>query len=179
MLVIIIFLLIIIILKPGIFGNVIFTSTPSSLNYQPKQNVQSPPAQQLQQNLQHQDNYNPIYNSGSCVTGSAVINPPFYANAWNVKAGNPGIINLELKNNGGEDYVISSIEITGDSNINCATGRISKIIETGSTQTFTIACENKLRVGETYKGGVMIYYTKSRNSFELTSTGSIAEKVIV
>ena len=120
-----------------------------------------------------------VFSPGKYTTGSTVVNPPFYANAWNVQAevggvgSNSGII-LELRNNGGEDFEIQSVDVAG-----CGTFSTPTTVATGALQAFTIDCgTNVLVEGASFKGDITITYLKEGTStVELTSTGTIAEKV--
>lgn len=116
-----------------------------------------------------------VFSPGKYITGSAVVNPPFYVNAWNVQAdtgaGSSGIT-MELKNNGGEDYEIQSISVAG-----CGTDSTATNITTGSAATVTVTCSSTLEEGKTFKGDVTIVYRKSGSTVDLTSTGTIAEKI--
>lgn len=118
-----------------------------------------------------------VFSPGKYVTGSAVVNPPFYANAWNVKAGAVGaaVVNLEIKNNGGEDYILQFVGVT-----NCGTNNaiLGTTITTGATLSVPVTCAGALVAGDSFKGDVTINYRKSGGSTtDLTSTGTIAEKV--
>ena len=116
-----------------------------------------------------------VFSPGKYTTGSTVVNPPFYANSWNVQAdiggAGSGII-LELRNNGGEDFEIQSVDVT-----NCGTFATPTTIATGALQAFTIDCTGALTEGDSFKGDITITYLKTGSSVVLTSTGTIAEKV--
>ncbi|MEK6858465.1 MAG: hypothetical protein AABX53_00965 [Nanoarchaeota archaeon] len=115
-----------------------------------------------------------VFSPGKYTTGSTVVNPPFYANSWNVQAnvtGSSGII-LELRNNGGENFEVQSIDVT-----NCGTFATPTTIATGELQPFTIDCTGVLTEGTSFKGDITITYLKTDSTVVLTSTGTIAEKV--
>ncbi len=125
-----------------------------------------------------------VFSPGKFITGAAVVNPPFYANAWNIQAahddltGNPSGITLELRNNGGEDYSVSAITVDGtDPSVDCTwTGPVS--VPASESATFNIDCSpGVLTEGSTYKGDLTITYTKGDSLVVLTSTGTIAEKI--
>lgn len=117
-----------------------------------------------------------VFTPGKYVTGSAVVNPPFYANAWNVQAdtggGSSGVV-LELKNNGGEDYNIYSVDVSGCGTYTGAPDSISA----SSSATITVTCSSDLTEGDSFKGDITIVYRKDGSSVDLTSTGTLAEKV--
>ncbi len=111
-----------------------------------------------------------VFSPGKYVTGTAVVNPPFYVNAHNVKAS--AGVTLELKNNGGEDYTIQSVEVT-----NCGTYSTATPIATGEAEAITVTCTTALTAGASFKGDITIVYRKTGSSVDLTSTGTVAEKV--
>lgn len=120
-----------------------------------------------------------VFSPGKYVTGSAVSNPPFYINAWNVQqdydsgtAGDQAGVTLELRNNGGEDYTIQSVVVAG-----CGTFSTSTGITAGSTANIVVPCTGALAAGNTFKGDLTIVYRKTGSSVDLTSTGTVAEKI--
>ncbi|SRR3989344_4544684 len=113
-----------------------------------------------------------VFSPGKYVSGSAVVNAPFYVNAWNVKAGAAGIVNLELRNNGGETYTIASVAVTG-----CGTNAIAGDIDAGELLPVPVTCTVTLVAGNSFKGDITVSYTKIGSTTGLTSTGTIAEKV--
>ncbi len=116
-----------------------------------------------------------VFSPGKYVSGSAIVTAPFYINAWNVQAntgsGSPGVV-LELRNNGGEDFTLQSINVTG-----CGINGTSLSVSTSSITTMVIPCSSALTVGNTFKGDIVINYRKSGSLVDLTSTGTIAEKI--
>lgn len=110
-----------------------------------------------------------VFSPGKYVTGTAVVTPPFYANAWNVK---PVGVTLEIKNNGGETYDIISVDVS-----NCGTDSTGWNVAAGSSQAMTIACTVAPVVGDSFKGDITISYRKVGSAVDLTSTGTIAEKI--
>ena len=111
-----------------------------------------------------------VFSPGKYVTGSAIVNPPFYVNAHNVKAS--AGVTIELKNNGGEDYTIQSIAVSG-----CGTDSTATPISAGAVAAVTVTCTPALTAGDTFKGDVTVTYRKTGSTTDLTSTGTIAEKV--
>jgi uncharacterized protein (UPF0333 family) len=112
-----------------------------------------------------------VFSPGKYVTGNAVVNPPFYVNAHNAKASTG--ITLEIKNNGGEDYAIQSITVSGCGTYNTLTA----IPASDPLKTITIVCDPVLIAGNSFKGDITINYRKTGSLVDLTSTGTIAEKV--
>jgi len=108
------------------------------------------------------------YFSNEVMTPHAsVINPPFYLMAQKVDTLG---VTLELKNNGGETYIIKSIDISG-----CGEKLFNSEINLGETKPFSISC--LLMRGETFKGDIIITYSKEGSTLELTSIGSMTETV--
>ncbi|MBX4196285.1 hypothetical protein KW805_01730 [Candidatus Pacearchaeota archaeon] len=114
-----------------------------------------------------------VFSPGKYTTGSTVVNPPFYANAWNVKGNG---INIEIKNNGGELYNITSLSITPDIG-SCTANDTQILIDAGDAVERHIPCSGLPAVGSSVKGDISISYHKSGSTIDLTSTGTIAEKV--
>jgi len=100
---------------------------------------------------------------------ASVVNPPFYLNAQNAQT--TGII-LELKNNGGETYNVSSVDISGCNSTAAAPGTVAA----GSVQTITVPCT--LSADTTFKGDITITYRKLGSGVDLQSTGAMTEPVV-
>jgi hypothetical protein len=119
-----------------------------------------------------------VFSPGKYVTGNAVVNPPFHIPAANAKAshGDNGGVQLALKNNGGEDYNIHSVSI---SNCGTYTGT-PDAVNADETVTLTVECTagNALGAGDNIKGDITITYRKAGIDVDLTSTGTIAQKVV-
>lgn len=118
-----------------------------------------------------------VFSPGKFITGAAVVNPPFYANAWNIQEGlgTDGGINLEMRNNGGEDYDIYNVTVSG-----CGTyNGLPDAIPANGVLSAQVLCTNgtALSAGKTFKGDITINYRKAGSNLDLTSTGTIAEKI--
>ncbi|MFA5060875.1 MAG: hypothetical protein WC494_00990 [Candidatus Pacearchaeota archaeon] len=119
-----------------------------------------------------------VFSPGKYITGNAVVSTPFYIPAANAMAshGSYGGVQLALKNNGGEDYEIHSVSIS-----NCGTYTGSPdAIGVDETITVTINCDsnNTLSEGDSIKGDITIIYQKEGIAVDLTSTGTISQKVV-
>ncbi len=108
-------------------------------------------------------------NPREYVTGYAVMNPPFYITAWNIKTSE---VAIELKNNEKEDYKIQSVSIKS-----CGEYETPTEIEAGTKITFVINCEQALTEGKTFNSEITILYRKINSDAGLESTGAIAGKV--
>jgi hypothetical protein len=119
-----------------------------------------------------------VFSPGKYISGNAVVNPPFYITAANAKAshGSFGGVQLAIKNNGGEDYEINDITIS-----NCGTylGAPDSVL-TDTTATVIVECiaANTLHAGDNIKGDITITYRKPGVGVDLTSTGTVAQKVV-
>lgn len=112
-----------------------------------------------------------VFNKTASFTGSAVVDSPFYINLHKVSASEG--INLDLKNNGGEDLVIKSITIT-----NCGADISEKSVKKASSVAVTVTCTPALKIGDSFEGDITIIYRKADSLVDLTSTGKIVEKTI-
>ncbi|MBX4212194.1 hypothetical protein KW787_01915 [Candidatus Pacearchaeota archaeon] len=120
-----------------------------------------------------------VFSPGKYITGSAILNPPFYADAWNVQSdvddvtpGTQSGVILEFKNNGGEDYDVNSVFVAG-----CGTNDTSTFLKSGTSAAFIVLCSSELAEGSTFKGDITVNYAKSGSDVDLTSTGTVAEKI--
>ena len=112
-----------------------------------------------------------VFSPGKYVTGNAVVNPPFYVNAQNVKAS--AGVTLELRNNGGETYNITSVDIS-----DCGINNADTEVAAGVAKPITVTCSPVLKAGNSFKGDITITYRKVGSSVDLTSTGTISNKVV-
>ena len=108
-----------------------------------------------------------VFSPGKYVSGTAVVNPPFYANAYNIRTTG---ITLELKNNGGEDTTLTNVTILG-----CGSNSSSISLIAGNQSSVKVPCA--LTLGNTFKGDITVTYRKIGSVVDLTSTGTVAGKV--
>jgi len=113
------------------------------------------------------------FSRGVLTPSAAIVNAPFYLNAWNAKQ-TGSVLTLELKNNGGETYTIDSVTVSTCGTTPTAPGDITA----GGNKIVSLTCSPALTAGSTFKGDITIVYFKSGSTLELTSTGSITEKVV-
>ena len=120
-----------------------------------------------------------VFSPGKYVTGNVVVNPPFYISAANAKAsyGTDGGVQLAVTNNGGEDYGIYSVVISNCGTFTNSTGLDA---DADTTTTIEVDCDatNTLSDGDSLKGDITITYRKIGIAVDLTSTGTIAQKVV-
>ena len=143
LMVIVIILLAVIALKPKITGNIIKEETNENI--------------EVQGTI-----LNPYVGENKYYTGSGIINPPFYLNAWKVETTG---IKIELKNTGEEPLRITKVSIS-----NC--GEVST---TSEQNIFSIPC--LLSKGSVFTGDIEIEYSKIGSSVKLSSTGTITNIV--
>jgi hypothetical protein len=119
-----------------------------------------------------------VFSPGKYISGNAVVNPPFYITAANAKAshGSFGGVQLAIKNNGGENYNIHTVII---SNCGTYTGAPDAVLA-DTTATIIVECDagNTLNEGDNIKGDITITYQKPGIGVDLTSTGTVAQKVV-
>lgn len=123
-----------------------------------------------------------VFSPGKFTPTAAVLNAPLYANAWNVE-GATGTVSVEVKNNGGDTITLSAFTITGaeqgGTSVTCAAGAPTNVLDPGELATVTSICNTgSLTVGQTFKGDISVSYTKSGGSLALSSTGTIADKIV-
>jgi uncharacterized protein (UPF0333 family) len=119
-----------------------------------------------------------VFSPGKYVTGNAVVNPPFYVSAANAKEshGTYGGVQLAIKNNGGEDYEVYSLSVSNCGNY---TGSPDPV-NADETLTVIVECASTspLVAGDNIKGDISIIYRKKGVPVDLTSTGTIAQKIV-
>ena len=113
-----------------------------------------------------------VFSPGKYAPSAAVVNPPFYIDAWNAKASTG--VTLEIKNNGAETYNVTSVVITG-----CGTYSTPVSIASSESEVITQQCTPALVAGANFKADpIVITYRKAGSAVDLTSTGSAAGKVV-
>ncbi len=116
-----------------------------------------------------------VFSPGKYVTDSAIVTAPFYVNAQNINASG---INFEFRNNGGENLNVTRVFVDGSSPDTDCTWTGGTVVTPSNLQSFTATCASALTVGGTYKGDISINYRKSGSNIDLTSTGTIAGKIV-
>jgi hypothetical protein len=107
---------------------------------------------------------------------AGMVNPPFYLNAHRIDETTG--LTLELKNNGGETYNITSVavSVSEPSGAACTTNNTAIEISTGTQTIYTLPCTGTSS-GNSFSGDITITYMKQGSSVALTSTGSVADTV--
>jgi len=128
-----------------------------------------------------------VFSPGKFVPTATVLNPPLYANSWNMKADVLGssVVSIEVRNNGGEAINVQAIEL---SNSNSGAGAPCDDITTyaapglpispGQLEILTVTCGTALVSGDTFKADIAVTYRKSGGTLDLSSTGTIAGTII-
>lgn len=131
------------------------------------------------------------FRPSSLQASNAIITAPLYADAWNIQAGTPGDINLDITNNFGETITVVQVTATGtgdSSGINCQTGGLGEVnttILSGNTNTTNMgvdgatgACD--FTAGDAYTGDLIVRYTRSADGSgtPLSSTGTITDTAV-
>ena len=116
-----------------------------------------------------------VFSPGQYVGSSAVVTAPFYAEAWNVNTSN---VNIELRNNGGEDLNVTTISLdVTDGADSCTDLTPSATINASTTEVYAVSCTNMESAGSTFRADVTITYRRGSSSLDLTSTGSITDTI--
>lgn len=103
-------------------------------------------------------------------TSSIFVNAPFYGVASSATV---GVVSLEIANKGGETLTDVTVNITGNSCTQNATGFIGS---DSSPQIITIACTDAT-AGSSFSGDIVITYLRPNSGLPLTSTGSVSGPV--
>ena len=121
------------------------------------------------------------FSPGDLGANAAVVNAPFYLEAWNAQAGAVGVgaINLGVKNNGQDTLNVTEVfvSVTGGTN-NCTTATAPGLVASGDTIDTASLCVAALTAEDNFKGAVVVKYTRGASTVQLTSTGSISTKVV-
>ena len=137
-----------------------------------------------------------VFSPGKFVPSATVVNPPLYANAWNVVDAtgvNPDTISIEVKNNGGDklniaDVNLANIQVDGQTYTCTETTAIDLTdadcgdLDPGELCTAIISCDDTggtlLVAGDTVKADLSILYTKSPGGLQLSSSGTFASTAV-
>lgn len=118
-----------------------------------------------------------IFNPTQYSPSAAIVTPPFYANAWNVNKLNSQV-NLELKNNGGEDYIIDTVSLSVEQGAsNCNPSNPGVTIEPSETIVVSVKCNNMAVIGNLFKAGITILYRKENSNLDIISSGTIVSQI--
>ena len=112
------------------------------------------------------------FSPGDLGANAAVLNAPFYVEAWNADASG---VNLGVKNNGQDSLNITDVDVTIGAT-SCTTAAAPGVVASGDTIDVDVACV--LTVGDNVKGDIVLRYTRGTSAVELTSTGSVSTKVV-
>jgi len=110
-----------------------------------------------------------VFSPGKYTVGIATINPPFYIVAWSTQSNG---ITFDIRNNGPERYDMQEVDVRG-----CGTNEDVVPISPNEIKNVFVGCD--LSGDNTFKGDVVVKYRKSGSLVDLSSKGTIADKVIV
>ncbi len=108
-----------------------------------------------------------VFSPGRYAPQACAVTAPFYCNAANAKTTG---LTLEFRNQGGEAFTISSVAVT-----NCATVNVGQGVASDAAIVVDVTCT--LIEGNSFKGDITINYLKTGSTVELSSTGSISQRV--
>jgi len=112
------------------------------------------------------------FSPGDLGANAAVLNAPFYVEAWNADASG---VNLGVKNNGQDSLTVSDVTVTIGAT-SCATATAPGVVASGATIDVDAACV--LTLGDNVKGAIVVKYTRGSIAVYLTSTGSVSTNVL-
>ena len=119
------------------------------------------------------------FSPGDLGANAAVLNAPFYLEAWNAGAdAAAGTINLGIKNNGQDTLTISEVKVAVTGGATCTTAAAPGAVASGATVDTTSTCDTGLTEGDNFRGDITVKYTRGGSATQLTSTGSISTKVV-
>jgi uncharacterized protein (UPF0333 family) len=120
------------------------------------------------------------FRPSTLVSSSTFVTAPFYAQASAVTTGNG--VEIELKNNGGEQLNVSDMILavrTPSTGVTCTgalTNASTMILEAGQTVVITRACAG-LSAKTTFSADIVVSYNKVGSTLAQTSTGTIASSI--
>ncbi len=113
-----------------------------------------------------------VFSPGKYAPSATVVNPPLYAQGAVVDSATNSV-QVELKNNGGEDITVTSFLVAG-----CTANTATISIPVGASNiTISPACTG-ITAGKSFKGDITIRYTKSGSTLALVSSGSLTQIAI-
>ena len=131
-----------------------------------------------------------VFSPGKFIPTAAVLSPPLYANAWQVKnnvAPTEDTVKIEIKNNGGDTITVTDFQLANvfHDNVAYTTCSVADNVPTdlnlapGATPiTVSVNCGTGLASGKTFKADIAVKYKKIGGTLELSSTGTMADKVV-
>ena len=116
------------------------------------------------------------FRPSTLVSGNTFVTAPFYAVAQTV---NISTVQLEIKNNGGESYTISSFTLTVKTPNGgaCPVATLNSALAAGEQIVLNAPGCTGLIAGQTFNADIGIGYVKAGSSLTQTSTGTIAGSV--
>jgi len=119
------------------------------------------------------------FSPGDMGANAAVLNAPFYVEAWNAGAHDTaGTVGLGIKNNGQDTLTISEVKVTVTGGATCTTGSAPGDVASGAISDIVATCDAGLTAGANFKGAIAVKYTRGLSTTVLTSTGSVSTKVV-
>jgi len=116
-----------------------------------------------------------VFSPGKYAPTATILNPPFQAAAAVASASNG--VTLEIKNGIGDTVQINRVSLTGADAGGCNDYATPVNVSAGSNKAVTLTGYS-LTAGNTIKGDITIRYTKSGTITELSSTGTMTERVV-
>jgi len=113
-----------------------------------------------------------VFSPSRLVPETCSLSAPLGCNNDKAVINAAGALTLNVINGGDADYTIKTIEV-----MSCTTLSPNAVIAVGQEIPYAITCPAGT-VGQQFKGTITITYNKGTGTRDMTSTGSIARKVI-
>ncbi len=115
-----------------------------------------------------------VFSPGKYAPSATVVNPPFYVvGGTAVVDDSANTVAVEIRNNGGEDLIVSQMTVTG-----CTADTTAQTLNSSLSGVFTATGCTGITEGETFRADMAILYTREGGLLNLTSTGTITQQAI-
>lgn len=124
------------------------------------------------------------FRPSTLVSTQAVVTAPWYVEGYNIVAGSGA--NLQFKNNGGEQYTVTEVQILNaklnNAAVTCVADSTDDLVEAGElTRQYAVTgCVGVAAdAGKTFSGDLVVKYVRGTDvtALGLQSTGSISGKL--
>ncbi|MBW3000178.1 hypothetical protein KY339_05900 [Candidatus Woesearchaeota archaeon] len=110
-----------------------------------------------------------VLSPGKFIPEKCMLSPGIACEDFKVTSNSVIVI---LRNGGGKDLIIDSIEVE-----NYCNDTFSTDFNDGQLETFTITGCSNGQIGDRFKGDLNVYYTDKMSNLSKTNSGSISTKI--
>ena len=111
-----------------------------------------------------------VFSPGTFISNSITVNAPF--GTTQELSLTTSSMNFVLRNGGGDSATISNINVVG-----CGSNGTDMTLQDGDSMLITVPCTG-LVSGDKFKGTLTVTYRTGDELIDLTSTGSIAGRIV-